>query len=231
MYLNRKNLVSITLSETYLGENDGDCVFIHLSEYERITQRLVSDDVSLIFEMYDLKDSTINKIVRIGGFHLEDNRVVYAPEWIINTSGFGEKVTLKQVYDIPVATKLQIQLFDEENIYGPETKELFEKTLHKYGCVELNKAINLHLEELNISIIGIVTQLEPVDEKGRARFNGEVEVDIVPLEKELPRQEVVIPPLIEEPPQSNVVEEPPQPEIPVIPTREELRQMRLKRFQ
>lgn len=229
MYLNRKNLVSINLSETFLGDNnDGDCVFIHLSEYERITQRLVSDDVSLIFKMYDLNDSTISKIVRIGGFHLDDNRVVYAPEWIINTSGFGEKVTLKQVYNIPVATKLQIQLFDEENIYGPETKELFEKSLFKYGCVELDKPINLHLEELNISVIGVVTQLEPVDENGYARFNGEVEVDIVPLEKEIHRPVVTVPEVVEHIPQPEVVE---TPEVPVIPSREELRQMRLKRFQ
>lgn len=224
MFINRQSLLPVSLATTFLGDNnDGDCVFIHISDYERITQRLVSDDVSLIFKMYDPKKPDVSRVVRIGGFHTDDVNVVYSPEWIINSTGFDNRVTLKQLYNVPVATKLQIQLFEEENIYGPETKELFEKSLHKYGCIELNKSINLYLDELEISVMAIVTQLEPVNEDGYARFNGEVEVDIVPLEKEIPRPQVTVPsPVIpEDSPQSEVV----------IPTREELRQMRLKRFQ
>ena len=223
MFINKKIVFPFNFSETFLGDQeDGDSVFIHISDYERITSHLESDDVSLIFKMYDYKNNNTSIIVRIGGFHLDDKNIVYVPQWIIDSVEFKNKVTFKQIYNVPIATKLKLQLFDENEIYGTETKELFELSLQKYGCVELNRTISLKLPDLDITIIGLISGLEPIDENGYSRFNGEVEVDIVTLQKEpspvgfKPPQEIDSSPLHEE-------------SIPL--TKEELREARLRRFQ
>lgn len=237
------------------GDQDehSDLIYIHISDYQKITGRL-QDDSPLFFKMFCKKNvfsSPNNIVVRIGGFHNEDPKHIYVPQWMINqlqwkpfplteeeedlnsSNGFYPKANLMQLWDIPLATEIQIQNLSPEILRRYEgqmvdVRSIYEQALSSYGGVEFNKIIPLLLrvdeETLNINVL--ISKIEPLPLNGYVRFDGDVTLDI----KESPQ------PWNPETEKSLEEEDFPQefnrqPEIISVPlTREELRQARLKFF-
>jgi len=125
--------------------------------------------------------------VRIGGFHVEEPDIIYAPPWMIEDAGLhpGEiNEAIISTYDTPVppATKIQLILTGiGAELYGPETKEIYEAAIGSYGCIQAGSKMRLYLAELNLIAEAIVSEVEPA---AIVRFNGEVEVDIIGEEQE-----------------------------------------------
>ncbi len=172
-----------------------DIIYVHRKEFMRFAERMDVDGGGLIVSLnfmgcpYGLY--TIP--VRIGGYHTDDTDLIYGPSWMIESAGYdaGDLNTVSlSIYDedIPSATSIDIVLMDVGSaIYSSETKEMFETALTMYGCIKKESAIQLHLAELDMTVYGFVTDVKPAN---IARFNGEVEVNIM-VGHEEPKQKVI----------------------------------------
>jgi hypothetical protein len=237
------------------GDQDehSDLIYIHISDYQKITGRL-QDDSPLFFKMFCKKNvfsSPNNIVVRIGGFHNEDPKHIYVPQWMINqlqwkpfplteeeedlnsSNGFYPKANLMQLWDIPLATEIQIQNLNPEVLSKYEghmldVRSIYEQALSSYGGVDFHKIIPLLLrvDEETLSINVLISKIEPLPLNGYVRFDGDVTLDIKePPQAWNPETEI-----------SQEEEDASQefsrhPEIISAPlTREELRQARLKFF-
>jgi len=162
------------------GNECTDIVYIHKREFIRYTGRNDTDGDGLFAVI--VGDGMEEGVpVRIGGFHMEEVDVIYGPSWIIEALGgaVGEinDVSMQAIDNIETATQIQLILMEDAAlIYGPETKELFENAITRYGCIKRDSVIKLWLDGLDIVAEAFVSMVEPA---AIARFNGEVEVDIV----------------------------------------------------
>lgn len=184
---------------------NSDLIYIHVNDYQKITNRL-QDDSPLFFKMFCKKNvfsSPNNIVVRIGGFHNEDPKHVYAPQWMISqlqwkpfpfteeeedlnsSNSFYPKANLMQLWDIPLASEIQIQNLNPEILSKYEgqmldVRSIYEQALSSYGGAEFNRIVPLLLrvdeETLNINVL--ISKIEPLPLNGYVRFNGDVTLDI-----------------------------------------------------
>jgi hypothetical protein len=257
MFLNKKILLPLVYWESSLTQNineASDLIVVSKDDYVKITGRFSEEsfkETAMIFKIFandHVSKSTRNAMVRIGGFHNDDVKVIYAPQWVIdqikngadlvpNTdSVFGLKVKLMQIYEAPVATSITIKIINFTDVLKLESyglidgTEIYQNALQKYGGVEFNRIVPLELE-INDELLNIevkIVKVEPLNIHGYVRFNGDVNLEIE--ETEPPEPSVITESQTEgsesqiEGSQSQI--EGSEPSI-IIPTREELRNSRL----
>lgn len=220
-----------------------DLIYIHVSDYQKIISRL-RDDSPLFFKIFSKKNiqtSLHNATVRVGGYHNDDSKHIYAPQWIIDQLMFNDdlntsdnlypKANMMQLWNIPLATEIQIQnlntqlLEKYEKDFSLDIRSVYEEALSQYGGVEFNRIIPLYLKirDETFTVNFLISRIDPLPESGYVRFDGNVNLDI----KE--------PPHIWNPQKESCPEQEDFPIKPEIKTgielsKEELRQARLRYF-
>lgn len=181
MYINRKVLLPFSYwdnpeSNLTMYSEFSDLVYISKVDFVKITEKLI-DTNSLIFKIFASKkisQSTKNATVRIGGFHNEDSKIIFAPRWVIeqinngvtlnkddtlNTSfissdsessetNYGIRVHMIQIFNAPIATSIKIQVLNPEKLSmfsNLNVREIYQKAFENYGGVEFERTIPLLL--------------------------------------------------------------------------------------
>ena len=257
MFLNKKVLLPLS----YYQENPleaSDFIYISKNDYAKITKDFVSTEIALflkIFSSDQITKSTQNAVVRIGGFHLDDSKIIYAPQWVINQiqnghslnsaclkpNSLGPRVKLMQIYEAPVASFIRIQIENPEDIERLENlslnglkslsvRDTYQKALQSYGGVEFNRVIPLQLQD-DLIVPVKITAVEPLNFHGFVRFNGEVELDIEAKVEDFPESsesEILNSSSpISVPEVSKEITNPEEPEPIRVPTPTEIREKRL----
>jgi len=75
--------------EWSLNNNATDIIYVHKNEFERIADLMNEDGDGMILS---LACETGERVVRVGGYHFEEQDIIYVPEWI---AAIGEGKTKK----------------------------------------------------------------------------------------------------------------------------------------
>jgi hypothetical protein len=106
-----------------------------------------------------------------GQFHIETNRNVYIPQWILQHIGFniyaGETDTLLQVKPVltppPRATFIGLRPMDTA-LYHTDMRALFEQRLYTFHVLQKETTLSVYVPELGgYEVQAVVERLEPAD--------------------------------------------------------------------
>lgn len=173
--------LSMYEGDNSVATNDADrCL---LPNY--LWERIIHDTTLQVHNLYlmEFSNDTQHVTLSVGGGHHDDDNMVFVPQWVFGIFSEGAPVKYKPLRTIPPsATKITIKPLDNM-LYHVDINEEVSRYLSDWHVLQEGLILQIHLQSIDYQALMYIESVEP---SPLVLLRGEVPLEVVPMEEEVP---------------------------------------------